>query len=196
MKKICIVVLACFVTSYLYGYDWENIADSIAVVQLRKAPSWCSESIKVFRDNRKKDCRIDYFNRKLAEGDTIIFMEDHICMRSTKETTFWIKGKPESFTTYGFSHFFSHDLERCSYPPSLRKLCNFWDTISIKREEKKHPVIYLSSSEKYILATRLILKQNNEFEIECVFFREFWMSDDDLIPVTMLHYNVLTGGLS
>ena len=157
-----------------YSYNWDVIADSIAAAQSKVTSHWYAGSINTFKYTRKTEGHISFFDSVSCVGDTLFFLEDHVYMKPTKLTTFWVKNNPASFTTYGFSDVLNHDMEFCPYDgfDSLKDLCERWDTLSIRRLEKERAIFY-DSKEIFIMATRLILRPDEKFSVDCIFFREF-----------------------
>ena len=178
VKRLLLLVLIC-ISCNIYAYDWFNLADSIVKYQKRVSPSWCNYDIDRYMSLRKNQHVIDNYAQQINTGDTIIYMEHFSAYKDELYVSFWIKGKPDSYLTYDKYLNINKDIGYGYFSFYSRMLCNRWDVSSIRKEEYEHPI----QKGVYVMATRVILKKSNSYNIECIFFKCFYypVRDDNYI---------------
>ena len=81
MKKIGILLIMLFTSNSIYSYDWKydwnEIADSIAIKQKEVCDSMFFYKIDLYKSLRKGYSIRKYADSTIVEGDTIIIMEYH-----------------------------------------------------------------------------------------------------------------------
>ena len=102
-------------------------------------------------------------------------MEHFSAYKDELYVSFWIKGNPDSYLTYDKYLNINKDIGYGCFSFYSRMLCNRWDISSIRKEEYEHPI----QKEVYVMSTRVILQTNNNYKIECVFFKQFYYHQGD-----------------
>lgn len=184
MKKIGILLIMLFTSNSIYSYDWKydwnEIADSIAIKQKEVCDSMFFYKIDLYKSLRKGYSIRKYADSTIVEGDTIIIMEYHNPYKSTTNCVTWIKSKPSSFITYDKYLNINRDVTICYWSFYMRRLCNDWNIEEIRKEELVHPYEPMSPDNKaYILATRVVLKPHKQYNIDTVFFGHFILLSRD-----------------
>lgn len=168
-EKLILTILALLMCASSYSYNWDEIADSIASQQKGITSVNFHSKIERYRRARKSMQIKTHYDSTFVAGDTVIIMEYHNPYKDATHSALWIKGNYNSFMTYDTCFNIDHDYALCFFSIYMRKLCERWDLAQIRREESEHP----QEKPHYVIATRLILKPNNKYVIESVFFELF-----------------------
>lgn len=168
--KLLLFAIAFLVSTSAYSYNWEEITDSIASQQRGITEEEFHSKIETYKRIRKTQRIKEYYDSTFTVGDTIIIMEYHNPHKEATHSALWIKSNPKSFMTYN-RHFDIHkDYIHCYFSLYMRKLCEEWNLAQIRKEELENP----PQKPSYVISTRLILKPNNKYMIESIFFQHFY----------------------
>ena len=168
--KLLLITLLFLVNTSAYSYNWEEIADSIASQQRDITEEGFHSKIETYRRIRKTQRIKEHYDSTFTAGDTIIIMEYHNPYKEATHSALWIKGNSQSFMTYN-RHFNIHkDFFLCFFSLYMRQLCEEWNLTQIRKEELENP----PKKPSYVVSTRLILKPNNGYVIESIFFQHFY----------------------
>lgn len=161
------------------AYNWKIIADSIASRQKEVCDSYYFHRIDRYKDKRKGYTIRRYIDSTVVKGDTVILMDYYKMFKISLNCTIWVKGKPNSFLTYDEFGHFNRDFTICFWPIYMRKLCEDWNISEIRKEEREHPE-YPEEKQVYVMATRVIIKSEDEFSVDVIFFRSFRLYPRDM----------------
>ena len=168
--KLLLFAIAFLVSTSAYSYNWEEITDSIASQQRGITEEKFHSKIETYKRIRKTQRIKEYYDSTFTVGDTIIIMEYHNPYKEATHSALWIKSNPKSFMTYN-RHFDIHkDYIHCYFSLYMRKLCEEWNLAQIRKEELENP----PQKPSYVISTRLILKPNNKYMIESIFFQHIY----------------------
>jgi hypothetical protein len=121
-------------------------------------------------------------------GDTVYILEEINSYTSTVLFAFWNKKSGNVYGTdrvYEYRYmryqkkgilnegkkeicdsvFIKNDPDICSFSDKLIKTCSEWDTLQLKRNKNLDGV---SSDHRYMLAYRIIILTDNQFDLKCV----------------------------
>lgn len=170
VKKILTIVLVLINSTSIYSYDWHLISDSIKVSQEKICPPWCYDRLKEYAFYRSRKSIINNLNRHAHEGDTLLFMEHYRGDRNEFYSSIWVKDRIDSFISYNNNFHIYQDFTMSVFSEYSRFLCNRWDVDAIRKEEDEHP----EQKDIYVMATRVILREECTFSIDCIFFKCFY----------------------
>lgn len=168
--KLILFVFAFLVSTSAYSYNWDVIADSIAMQQKDISEEDFHSKIEAYKRLRKSRYIKIHYDSTFNVGDTIIIMEYHNPYKGATHSALWIKGNPNSFMTYNRNFNIHKDYTLCYFSLYMRRLCEEWDLEQIRKEELKNP----PEKPSYVISTRVILKPNNKYIIESIFFQHFY----------------------
>ena len=121
-------------------------------------------------------------------GDTVYILEEINSYTSTVLFAFWNKKSGDVYGTdkvYEYRYmryqkkgilnegkkeicdsvFIKNDPDICSFSDKLIKTCSYWDTLQLKKNKNLDGV---SSDHRYMLAYRIIILTDNQFDLKCV----------------------------
>lgn len=176
MKKILTLLLLSLLCANAYSFDWNRLSDSIAEKQKSVSDTVFYRNIDKYRDMRKYFSLRRYLDSTIVVGDTLIIMEFHRpYIPGALNITMWIKGKPESFMTYGEYGDYNRDFTMCFWSIYSRKLCENWDIAKIREEEREHPsqIEPFTYKRATVIATRVIFRSEDDFFIDTISFGDF-----------------------
>lgn len=168
--KLLLIALVSFLSISAYSYDWDEITDSIASQQKDKTGVEFHSKIETYKRIRKTQRIKEHYDSTFTVGDTIIIMEYHNPYKEATHSALWVKGNSQSFITYNRHIDIHKDYFLCFFSLYMRKLCEEWNLVQIKKEELENP----PQKPSYVISTRLILKHSNKYVIETVFFQHFY----------------------